>query len=76
MLEPVFYCSPAIPLPAMLNMVENTARRNPQFHIAGEPLPRFAPHLMKIGGLLGLRPPLWQYSAVMKRGLGALSFHH
>ncbi len=74
MLEPAFYCSPAIPLPAMLGMVEDVARRNPQFHIAGERLPRFAPHLMKIGGLIGLRPPLWQYSPMMKRGLGALSF--
>ncbi|MBI5638703.1 MAG: radical SAM protein [Nitrospinae bacterium] len=72
MLEPVFYRSPAVPLPAMLAMVEDAARRNPHFHIAGERLPRFAPQLLKIGGMLGLRPPLWRYSPMMKRGLSAL----
>ena len=75
MLEPFFYCSPAIPFPAMQNMVEDAARRNPQFHIAGERHPRFANSLLKIGGLLGLRPPLWQYSPMMKRTLNVLSFH-
>lgn len=73
MLKPVFYVSPEVDAAWMEERVRSVARRQPNFMIAGEAGPPWGPAVFRLGFALGLKPPLWRYAPLVKRGMGFFS---
>ena len=75
MLRPVFYVSPQTPLPWLREQLSNAASR--QFNLVisdALPLPLLQ-KLLRLGHLLGMRPPLWRHTAKLRRVLSALGMY-
>lgn len=69
MLEPVFYISPTIDLDWIINKMHDVlATRMNYIHHSTIGL-SFLPAINRFGYRLGIRPPLWKYTSLFRRGL-------
>ncbi len=69
MLSPVFYVSPDVDLSWMERELEKFLNTNMNFITNDAFGLSFLPRLNRIGGALGVRPPLWKYTRYLRRGL-------
>jgi radical SAM superfamily enzyme YgiQ (UPF0313 family) len=69
MLEPFFYVSPELDRVWLAKRIRRAMRENCHF-ISGDTfdLP-FLPAINRIGSLVGVEPPLWRYTRLIRRGL-------
>ncbi len=69
MLTPVFYVSPDVDARWMEQEVKKSLRNNMNF-INGDSIGMsFLPTIHRVGYRLGLRPPLWRHTRIIRRGL-------
>jgi radical SAM superfamily enzyme YgiQ (UPF0313 family) len=69
MLLPVFYLSPHVDARAMEQAVKRTMRNQMNIINTGSIGMSFLPTIHRVGYRMGLRPPLWKHTRIIRRGL-------
>lgn len=69
MLEPVFYVSPDVEYGWMIRQIKNSMNEHMNFMNSDSLSSPVLPAIHRIAGGLGLRPPLWRHTSVIRRGL-------
>ena len=72
MLEPVFYLSPQVDVRGLQELVRDAMSRRMNFLSSGSIGMGYLPKLHRWARRLGLAPPLWRYTPVIRRALRAL----
>ncbi|HXV21071.1 MAG TPA: radical SAM protein [Desulfuromonadales bacterium] len=72
LLAPAFYLSPSLDLSALQHAVRAAVIERPNFIRTGMPTLRLLPGIRALAGLTGVRPPLWRYTALIRKLLGRL----
>ena len=72
MLAPVFYVSPDVKLDWMIEQIGRAMSTHMNFINADSIGLSFLPAIHRLGYFLGLRPPLWKHTRLIRRGLRLL----
>jgi hypothetical protein len=69
LLEPVFYLSPELDPKALSARIANFASDHMNVILIESPAMSALPALQRLAGGLGIRPPLWRYTTLIRRAL-------
>ncbi len=69
MLTPVFYMSPEVDFAWMVSQIKNSMSSHLNFMNSDSIGMSFLPLLHRIGYKMGIRPPLWKHTRIIRRGL-------
>ncbi len=74
MLQPLFYVSPEVDTAWLTGRVESAGKEQSNIIIAGEANIPATPVIYRLGYSLGLRPPLWRFLPLFRRGMNLSGF--
>ncbi|HHT9126090.1 MAG TPA: B12-binding domain-containing radical SAM protein [Candidatus Brocadiia bacterium] len=69
MLEPVFYISPTLDLDWLINKMHNVLAAHMNFINSNSISLSFLPTINRLGYRLGVKPPLWRHTRLIRHGL-------
>jgi len=73
LLHPVFYLSPATDADWLMRRMRKETAERMNFLIAGEASFAWSPWVLRMGRILRMKPPLWQYVRPLRRGMRFLN---